>query len=221
MDEARKIGRHGSVIIAELQSAGRGRLTRPWYANPYENLTFTVVLQYTAIPAVLSLRVGVAVFYALTQYIPSLNGKVQIKWPNDCLINAKKVAGILVESDGQNVYIGIGINVNQTDFGADLNHKVSSIALALSRKIDSRFALLETVLKELCIELSAGKSNWCTVLNEHLYKKGEKIQFKIGGADSTTTVEATLINVNTDGMLVVQYESGAIKTFITGEILFV
>src|SRR5512140_1081597 len=107
----------GTVIIAEQQTAGRGRLGRSWEANPNENLTFSIILRPTISPdAVNLLPLSVAV--AVSEAIEKLTGmRPECKWPNDLLLDGKKVAGILLEGSVTQskvdwIVIGVGVNVN-------------------------------------------------------------------------------------------------------------
>jgi len=143
----------GTVVIAEQQTLGRGRLGRPWIANPNENLMFSVILR-PAIPPdqlnVLPLYVAVAVAQSAEQVTGM---EVECKWPNDLMIRGKKFSGILIEgSVKQNkveyVVIGIGINVNQREFPADLAARATSLRLELNREID-RVELFREILHSL------------------------------------------------------------------------
>lgn len=116
-DRARAGGEHGLVVVAEHQTAGRGRLDRVWEAPPRTSLTFSVLLR-PEVPAQdwpwLPLLTGYAVQAALADRLPD----IALKWPNDVLVEECKVAGILVERIdtpwGAVAVVGIGINVAQT-----------------------------------------------------------------------------------------------------------
>jgi BirA family biotin operon repressor/biotin-[acetyl-CoA-carboxylase] ligase len=102
----------GAVVAADEQTAGRGRHGRRWVAPPGKALQFSVLLRpppERRLPE-LSLVAGVAVADAVEA---ALGLSAQIKWPNDVLVNRKKVAGILAEARGEVVVLGIGVNVNQ------------------------------------------------------------------------------------------------------------
>lgn len=160
----------GTVVVADQQTAGRGRLGRGWHSPPGGNLYCSVILRRTGgaedrshwlswVP----LAAGVAVVHVvrnLTRLRPSL------KWPNDILVGHKKVGGILCEGTGTNqasacIVVGIGINVN-TDphaFPDELREQATSLAAEAGRPID-RPKLLTALLLELETsweELCAGK----------------------------------------------------------------
>jgi BirA family biotin operon repressor/biotin-[acetyl-CoA-carboxylase] ligase len=132
---------HGTVVIAGVQEAGRGRIPgRSWTAGPGEGLLFTILLRYqgfSAIPEALTLRTGLALSLAIEDFAPPLKGLVSVKWPNDIMIGSpqaqstRKAAGILTEGDGETVFIGIGVNMSQGTFPQDFRSWAVSIALAL------------------------------------------------------------------------------------------
>jgi len=148
----------GAVVIAERQSAGRGRLGRRWQSEP-GNLTFSLILR----PSMKPDRLGLLSLYAslaVAQAVEASTGLQPIcKWPNDLLLGSKKFCGILSEgqfagSDLTSVVIGIGINVNQFVFPEDLAHRATSLALAGGCPVD-RFALFAEVMYRLEEEYGA------------------------------------------------------------------
>ncbi|GAB1483003.1 hypothetical protein MASR2M78_18190 [Treponema sp.] len=125
MDEAHKLASNGAVsgtvVVADMQSAGRGRVRgRSWASDKGTGLFCTLLLRYPSIsdiPTALSLRVGLAASLALADMVPILTDRLKVKWPNDLVLEgsdaACKLGGILCESDGKCVFIGIGINIAQ------------------------------------------------------------------------------------------------------------
>ena len=103
----------GAVAACDEQTAGRGRLGRTWSAPHGTSILCSVLLRPPPdrVPAQLSLVAGVAVADAVER---ALGLSVQIKWPNDVMVNRKKVAGVLAEARGDAVIVGMGVNVNQT-----------------------------------------------------------------------------------------------------------
>ena len=139
-----RAGAHGDVFVARAQTAGRGRLDHRWLARPGENLTFSAVLSVAGLP--LPLVAGLAV--------RRVTGGA-VKWPNDVLVDGRKIAGILCERDGDNVICGIGVNVNETAFPADLAARATSLKLVRGAAQD-----LDAVLAALLAELGALYETW-------------------------------------------------------------
>jgi BirA family biotin operon repressor/biotin-[acetyl-CoA-carboxylase] ligase len=111
---AREGAREGVVLVAEAQTAGRGRMGRRWISPPRAGLTFSVLLRPYGVPAALlgwlPLLTGAAVAAALPAVIPAAP---RLKWPNDVLVGSAKLGGVLAERSGSAVVVGIGINVTQ------------------------------------------------------------------------------------------------------------
>lgn len=129
-----RAGRHGDVFTADFQTAGRGRLDHKWLSPPGANLMMSVVLAAEGIPpeqlATLPLVVGLAVAQAAQPLLdPSIRTSVRVKWPNDVLVGGRKLAGILCERHGDQVVVGVGVNVGQTDFAPEIADKATSFAV--------------------------------------------------------------------------------------------
>ncbi len=116
---------YGTVILSDEQTSGKGQRGASWLSNPGENMLFSLYLNTANLSVkkqfILTQYVSISVSHALEKYGLSPS----IKWPNDILINGKKIAGILIENQLQGSFIvgsiiGIGLNINQTDF-KDLN----------------------------------------------------------------------------------------------------
>ncbi len=131
---------HGAVVVADSQTAGRGRQGRTWHSPPGECLYFSTVLRPSLpvreLPPI-TLAVGVAVAETVTRFsvTPTL------KWPNDVLVGKLKIAGILTETASQgeradHVIVGIGVNLNVTSFPADLSPIATSLRLLRGRPVD-------------------------------------------------------------------------------------
>lgn len=123
---------NGDAVVTHTQTAGRGQRGNSWEAAPGMNLTFSVFLRPENIPAarsfLISMATAVAIVESLAKYMP--DEEVSIKWPNDIYVADKKLAGILIENSfmGQNVessIIGIGLNVNQSEFLSDAPNPIS------------------------------------------------------------------------------------------------
>ena len=227
---------HGTVIAADFQEAGRGRLRRSWAAEKAKNLLFTILLRYgdfSSIPEALTLRTGFAVSLAVEDFAPVLTGRVWVKWPNDIMIYpagvprppAYKAAGILTESGNENVFIGVGVNVSQTEFPEEYRSRAGSIVQALPEAAalpaDARFILLEKILARLYSEIGKPEAaaSWRQRLSGRLYKKGETVTFAEGAADSQRLITGTLSGIGPGGELLIIPGSGhEERAFVNGEL---
>ena len=138
-------GSPGDVFIAGFQTAGRGRLDHRWLSPPGANLMMSAVMDVSGIApervATFPLVVGLAVAKALEglgsrgRLVPWLEGRVALKWPNDVLVDGRKIAGILCERHGDGVIAGIGVNVRQREFPAEIAGMATSLLLATGREM--------------------------------------------------------------------------------------
>ncbi|MBI4548998.1 MAG: biotin--[acetyl-CoA-carboxylase] ligase [Ignavibacteriae bacterium] len=143
----------GTLVIADDQLRGRGRLGRTWFSEKGKNLTFSFIVKPNIPPqsiGVLSLYAGVSVAAAIRE-VTGITP--ECKWPNDVFINGKKVCGILSEGIFTQdklsaVVIGIGLNVNQSEFPSEIRETATSLMLAAGKVFD-RFQVLATVLEHL------------------------------------------------------------------------
>ena len=129
-----RAGRHGDVFTADFQTAGRGRLDHKWLSTPGENLMLSAVLDVGDCPpdrvATLPLVVGLAVIEGLSPLLPK-GRSPRLKWPNDVLVDGRKLAGILCERHGDTVIVGLGVNVKQREFAPEIAEKATSLSLLL------------------------------------------------------------------------------------------
>ena len=166
-------GVHGDVFTADYQTAGRGRLDHKWLSPPGRNLMMSVVLSVAgltpehistlplvaglsvckAIHFLLSLRHLCAPFAAINEVLATKGAQggrreILLKWPNDVLVDGKKIAGILCERNGDNVIAGIGVNVGQTEFPPEIAERATSLVLHVPQ-VPSVLELRNTLLSEL------------------------------------------------------------------------
>lgn len=149
-------GRPGDVFTADEQTAGRGRLGHSWHSPRGECLACSIVVDVGGLDpmrmATLPLVVGVAVANVASRRLPTR--RVAIKWPNDVLVDGRKICGILCERTASGVVAGVGVNVGQTRFPPELAARATSFA-ALGERTTPR-----VVLDELLAELDALLPAW-------------------------------------------------------------
>ena len=216
--EAQQGATEGTVILADEQTAGRGRLERVWL-SPRGNIALSVILcpGLSCLPSLIMLA-----SLAVAHSIEAVTGlKAQIKWPNDVLINGRKVCGMLIESDVQGntvnyTIIGIGINVNlrPADF-PDILPIATSLSHELGRDV-SRLSVIRCLLVEierLYLTLSGGGSiyqEW----RDSLVTLGKKVRVKWG----ETVYEGIAESVATDGSLLLRGSDGSLTRIVAGDV---
>lgn len=222
MDAAREQARlkspEGTAIVAEIQTAGRGRLKRPWH-TPQGNIAVSIVLYppRQCLSPLIMLS-SLAVLHA----IRNVTGMTcQLKWPNDVLIRGKKVCGILIEThvkarSVEYAILGIGINVNMTlaDY-PDLQSVATSLADETGKAV-SRVAILQNLfaeLERLYLDLLAGKSIFQEWRN-NLMTLGRQVLITHGDE----TWEGTAESVTEDGSLLLRGPDGALREITIGDV---
>jgi BirA family biotin operon repressor/biotin-[acetyl-CoA-carboxylase] ligase len=218
-----------SVVAVEWQSGGRGRLGRTWHSGLGNALTFSLLWRFEcglAGLSGLSLATGIALMRAFTEL--DIKG-AQLKWPNDIVNNNGKVAGILIEAQGDMlgpsaVVIGIGINLSlPNNIVKRIDQPVSDLA-ALTETVPSRNILLATVLDKLSDILCEFKEAGFAALREewerHHFYHNKSVQLLLPDGK---TVRGIVRGVNQDGALLAEVASVSgssveIKAFHAGEI---
>lgn len=218
-------GRHGHLVIAEAQTAGRGRWGRAWSSEPGMNLLVSFILRpveppqrWTWIP----LAAGVAV--ADTADTLLAGAVARVKWPNDVRIAGRKVAGVLtearIESSGREpgtVVVGIGLNVNQRNFDRAAGLHATSLATELGHDLDRA-----VVLSLLCDRLEEWVSialedppSIRTMVESRLEGVGREVS--VSPREGSEPVAGILLGIDGTGNLQVETDSGT-RTFASGEV---
>lgn len=210
----------GSVVLSEYQLKGRGRKQRDWIATKEQALTFSILLNNELELKNLSiLSLGTAV--ALAQALENLHQlKVNVKWPNDVLIEGKKIAGILIESSSrgskiEKVVVGIGINVNQPNFTGTYNLRPTSVRIE-QKKLVSRERLLSEVLnrfEEMLVDLENNKDKVLEDWRSRSRYIGEKVLIEENGAEKFGTFE----DIDENGFLLLRTKDG-LETIQVGDV---
>ena len=217
--------KQGDIIVAESQSAGRGQRGHTWESGKGLNLTFSAVLEPTFLPPTEQFLLSEVIALAVADTLASYSIETKIKWTNDIYVGDKKIAGILIEHKLQGNTIGrtiagIGLNVNQTLFSADLPNPTSmakeqgtefdrdEVLKRLQECIMKRYAQLQNGERET---LQSDYHSMLYRLNEqHCYAlpDGSRVQGIIRGVEPT-------------GALKVEDEKGEIRSYLFKEIEFV
>jgi BirA family biotin operon repressor/biotin-[acetyl-CoA-carboxylase] ligase len=217
--EAKRSTPEGTAVIADEQTAGRGRLGRAWL-TPRGSIALSLVLypRLVELPSLIMLA-SLAVVHSL-RAVTGL--KSQVKWPNDVQINGRKVCGILIEADVRQdkvnyAVIGIGMNVNLRlgDFPPEIQSLATSLSQELGREIP-RLSVIRSLLVEiekLYLTLRAGGSlyeEW----RDNLVTLGQRVRVK----SAEDIYEGVAESVDRDGSLLLRGAHGQLTRIIAGDV---
>lgn len=214
----------GTVVIAERQSAGRGRLGRTWHSPAGVNLYMTVILRphmpLAEVPR-LSLVAGVAVAEALETIAPGL---VALKWPNDIWLRQRKAGGIIAEAvtDAAQglrcVLLGIGLNINlaSNDIPPELSGKATSVLIATGRECD-RIQLAATLFNLLGVYYEAAEAGGFSAVRK-VYERFFALNGRrVTVIDGRTTVAGVVRGIDAEGALILETGNGPVR-ILTGDV---
>jgi len=207
---------HGSLCLADAQVQGRGQYQREWHSEPGQNLTWSYLLKPAEHDRLFMLTL--AFIYSAAEVIQSATGlDTHLKWPNDLMIQGKKVGGVLAETvfNGNHLercIIGMGINVNQRSFPADLSQASSLLQLS------GRNLHREELLAQISKRSEAAYHQWLDRdrqlvknINEKLIGYGEQVKVELDGI----ALEGTklMLGVNTSGHLHMMDDDYTVHTY--------
>lgn len=215
----------GTVVIAEVQTAGRGRMGRTWASAGKKGIWMSVVLRPTLPPEeiqVITLAAAVAVVRTIRRVTGISAG---IKWPNDIILDGRKVCGILTEMSADMeqvsfIVLGMGMNVNHTeeDFPEELRHLATSLAACSGGTYD-RCELVRVLLEELePLYKSVNRGAAEEIIQawrEYSVTLGRQIKASVRNMEYT----GTAADITKDGRLVVDCTDGQRREFISGEVM--
>ena len=206
----------GAVAVTDHQTAGRGRLGRTWVEAPGTAVLCSVLLRPPAERRAVELSLVAAV--AVAEAVEAASDlSAQIKWPNDVMLNRRKVAGILAEMRGDVVVVGIGINVNQTreQLPADARTAAGSLRVLTGREYDRG-----EVLTLLLGQLDAHYARWLvTGLNGVFDELGSR-DFLRGRRVRVGDEPGTSVQINREGKLEIAFDTGEHRAIESGEVEF-
>jgi len=214
-------GEEGTLVLAEQQTAGKGRLGRSWVANPFENLTFSLILRPVLPPEALNLLPLYAAV-AVAEAIEHETGlAVECKWPNDLLIGGKKAAGILLEGslkeDGLDyVVLGVGVNVNQSAFPEEIAPRATSIRKEGGKDVD-RVKLLREILKALEAHYTAIMKKGFHDIIPLWLARSTMMNREISVAQDGNVISGIVKGLSPEGALILE-SGGAEKTLFAGDV---
>ncbi|MBR6472047.1 MAG: biotin--[Victivallales bacterium] len=209
LDEAKNGAPEGLVVVAEVQTAGRGRQRRLWHSPPGLNLYFSVLLRpkcpQARLPQ-LAMVAALALHHALRKTAPELD--IGLKWPNDLWLNGRKLSGILCECPPQSgekcaIVVGVGLNVNaqREDFPPELQETATSLAIAAGHDFDR-----EKVLAEILNAFDELYNKWLNTKDLEIFlpdwEKADILQGRtITVVRPTDQLEGTVLGLTSEGLL--------------------
>ncbi|MES2130971.1 MAG: biotin--[acetyl-CoA-carboxylase] ligase [Bacteroidota bacterium] len=219
----------GTVVYTDNQTHGKGQRGASWNSQIASNITTSIILKPTFLSVddsfFLSKISALSIYDVLTGVLDNSHYDIKIKWPNDILVNSKKIAGILIENNYnanslQYSVIGIGLNVNQTDFGP-----LEGIATSLKQITGKEYNRKE-LLEKLCSCLEkwyfALKSNKTAFITETYLDciKGMNMRLSFKMPDNSV-FQAKIVDVNREGKLCLEMDDLSIQHFEIKELQFI
>ncbi|MEE9606853.1 MAG: biotin--[acetyl-CoA-carboxylase] ligase [Myxococcota bacterium] len=227
LDLAREGAAHGTVVLAESQSAGRGRLGRSFYSPPYQNLYTSIVLRpeiSTAEAPTWTLASAVAVAEAIAASVEDPE-QVEVKWPNDVLLGGRKTCGILMELGAEATRvaflvlgIGVNLNVDRRDFPAEFRGLATSLASHTGHAID-RVRFAQRLYNEL-----EGILDTCAARGFDAIRPRFEARFRMAGRRvrvaelDGTERQGVALGIDSDGALRVRAPDGDEFRVVAGDV---
>ena len=220
-DEARRLARqgagHGTVVTAEVQTAGRGRRGRAWMSPP-GNLHCSILLDPGNNPSLapqLTFVAAISLRDALAEL--ALQADFKVKWPNDVLCNGAKIAGMLLEQAGSLVILGVGVNIAE--------HPEAALYPATSLRKAGSGAEVKDVLSGFCAQLAKRYQQWRTqgfapIRNAWLDKAFGKCERITATLADESVMRGTFAGLAADGALELLDDQGVIHRILAGDVFF-
>ena len=226
---ARRLGRekaeHGTLCVAEFQSAGRGSRGRRWDAKQGDSVMMSLLLRPSFAPSfapLLTLVMGLSTAYALKKILGD-EPDVSLKWPNDVVIAHKKVCGILTEMELEgeairDVVIGVGLNVHTAAFPEELSDKATSLYLETGKEFN-RAEIIGRIMQIFeknyeCFVRTCDLTFLKDSYEAILINKGKRVTV----LDAAAPYEGTALGIDPEGCLLVKTDDGAVKAIRAGEV---
>lgn len=216
-------GINGLLVVADEQTAGKGRRGRCWQSPPGQAIYMTLALQPTFSPDKASM-LTLVMAYAVAQAIAAVTGlEVSIKWPNDVVVNKKKVCGILTEMSAgkegiESVVIGTGINVNQQEFPLELADTATSLFMETGHPVDRERLIAKTMdYFETAYELFLEKEN-LAFMQEQYNGMLANYNREVAVLEPQGKYEGVAEGINEHGELLVRKADGVLVKVYAGEV---
>lgn len=222
-DAGEKKGEHGTLFVADMQSAGKGRRGRVWVSPPGTSIYMTLLLRPEILPneaPMLTLVMGLGVAEGIRRVTGT---DVGIKWPNDIVVNNKKICGILTEMAAEMEYVnyvvvGVGINVNQQEFPEEIRNMATSLCVE-TKKSYKRSEIVAAILEQFeknykTFMKTRDLSGLQSAYNDILINQGRQVKVMEPGNE----YEACAEGISKTGELLVTLPDGQKKSIFAGEV---
>ena len=214
---------HGTLFVADMQMAGKGRRGRVW-KSPSGSSIYMTILLYPDIPPVKAPQLTLIMAIAVAEGIREVTGlETKIKWPNDIVVNGKKICGILTEMSTEidyinHVVIGIGINVNMESFPEDIAKTATSLRIEAGKEF-RRFELIAAIMEhfEKAYEAVCEAGNLEPIMEDYnrlLVNCGRRVRV----LEPEHEYDALALGIDKTGELQVECEDGSRKSVFAGEV---
>jgi len=207
--------REPAIVVTRHQTRGRGRFRRRWFADDGSLLFSLLLFSAPGSPelAALTQLAGLALCLAVERVTGQ---KAQIRWPNDIILDNKKLAGILCETRRDAVVVGVGLNVNQTAFPQSLND-AGSLRQATDRAWD-RFILLDAFLVEFRLWLDRARKGDMQACLKAIKDRSAILLRRVEVRSFLRRSVGTVIDLDSDGRLVLRLDSGRLVLLSAGQV---
>ena len=212
------------TVCSRIQEKGKGIYGSSWHSEDYKNLTFSIIFFPNNLNVKDNFLLSMSVSLGICDYLKTHKINSKIKWPNDILIDKKKICGILIETNIkseqiQSSVIGVGLNINQTNFPGEIKNPVSI------KNITGRTYDIEEELKRISAFIikrlkNLAEENFADIKNEYisnLYNYNILHTYKT----KTGTIEASVVDVNNDGVVILLTNNGENLRFYFKEIVMI
>ncbi len=214
---------HGTLFVAEKQNAGKGRRGRGWESPAGLSIYMSILLRPDILPQHAPMLTLVMAVSAAEGIREAAGQEVQIKWPNDIVLNKKKLCGILTEMSTEIDYInyvviGVGINVNQEEFPEELRDKATSLRIETGRSV-KRAGIIAAVMErfEKNYEIFAETQD-LSGLQEIYHSFLANVDCDVRVLEPGNEYNAHALGINERGELIVRTEDGERKNVFAGEV---
>ena len=208
-----------TVIRADLQTAGKGQRGKKWESEKGKNLLCTIIVKPKKLRIERQFLISMATSLAIVDLLSFYGVDSQIKWPNDVLVRGKKICGLLIENHWsrgniENSLLGIGLNINQLEFGEFSRPATSLISeLGVESNIDSVLNKLNSIINERMQDIYSDEIEITREYSEKLFGVNQLVTFE----QNEAIIEGRILGVDGNGAIKIETESGQ-KSYVNGQI---